>query len=202
MKITPVVAQLRQYCPSFQGRVAGGIDFEAVANSAQLHRPSAYVICTGDKAAPNTADNVSLQSILDDFDVVLVLDTKDERGQEAVDVLHDLRAELWRALVGWAPGPDYEPITYGGGEMVVINRARVIYRFSFAAEFQLGRTRKTDPAETWSEHALDGLPPLQGLDLSVDYIDPADPNLQRPGPDGRFDAAFSVDLPQPEEPTP
>lgn len=202
MKITPVVAHLREFCPSFNDRVAGGIDFEAVANSAKLHRPSAYVIATGDQAGPDVAENVSRQTIRDEFDVVLVLDTHDERGQEAVDLLHDLRAELWRALVGWEPGPDYDPITYEGGEAVVINRARVIYRFSFAAEFQLGRSRQSDPAETWSEHALDGLPPLQGLDLKVDFIDPADPNLQRPGPDGRIDAAFSVELPQPEEPTP
>ena len=202
MKITPIVAHLRQYCPSFQDRVVGGIDFEAVANSTKLHRPSAYVIATGDLASKNPLQNAVQQNIRDEFDVVLVLDTQDERGQEAVDLLHDLRAELWRALVGWTPGPMYDPIGYVGGEAVVINRARVIYRFSFTAEFQLGRNRQSEPAETWIEHELDGLPPLVGLDVRVDFIDPADPNLQRPGPDGRVEAIFSVELPQPTEDSP
>lgn len=202
MKITPVVAHLRQYCPSFQDRVVGGIDFEAVANSTKLSRPAAYVIATGDVASKNQNQNAVLQNIRDDFDVVLVLDTQDERGQEAVDLLHDLRAELWRALVGWKPGPDYDPIAYAGGEAVAINRARVLYRFSFTAEFQLGRNRQTEPAETWDEHALDGLPPLLGLDFSLDLIEPSDPNLSRPGPDGRVEATFSVELPQPTEDSP
>lgn len=202
MKITPIVAHLRQYCPSFNERVVGGIDFEAVANSTKLHRPSAYVIATGDQSSSSTSENVIQQNIRDEFDVVLVLDTHDERGQEAVDLLHDLRAELWRALVGWKPGGDYDPIEYAGGEAVVINRARVIYRFSFAAEFQLGRNRNSAPAETWEEHEQDGLPALVGLDFSVDFIDPADPNLQRPGPDGRVEATFSVELPQPTEDSP
>ena len=96
----------------------------------------------------------------------------------------------------------YDPIGYAGGEAVVINRARVIYRFSFTAEFQLGRNRQSEPAETWIEHELDGLPPLVGLDVRVDFIDPADPNLQRPGPDGRVEAIFSVELPQPTEDSP
>jgi hypothetical protein len=202
MKITPVVAQLRQYCPSFQGRVVGGIDFEAVANSTKLSRPSAYVIATGDVAGPNKNQNAVQQNIRDDFDVVLVLDTQDERGQEAVDLLHGLRAELWRALVGWKPGPEYDPIAYAGGEAVAINRSRVLYRFSFTAEFQLGRNRPTEPAETWEEHALDGLPPLAGLDFTLDLIEPSDPNLSRPGPDGRAEATFSVELPQPTEDSP
>ena len=202
MKITSIVAHLRQYCPSFKERVVGGIDFEAVANSTKLHRPSAYVIATGDQSSGSTSDNAIQQNIRDEFDVVLVLDTHDERGQEAVDLLHDLRAELWRALVGWKPGGDYAPIEYAGGEAVVINRARVIYRFSFAAEFQLGRNRQSEPAETWEEHERDGLPPLVGLDVNVDCIAPADPNLQRPGPDGRVEATFSVELPQPTEDSP
>lgn len=197
MKITPIVAHLREYCPSFQTRVAGGIDFEAVANSAQLLRPAAYVIATGDKAGENDLQNGIRQNIRDDFDVILVLDTQDERGQEAVDLLHDLRAELWRALIGWKPGSDYDPIEYEGGELVLINRARSIYRYSFSSEFMLGRTHVGDPPETWVELELDGLLPLEGIDLNYDFIDPlVDPNLADQGPDGRVEIQTREDLPQ------
>lgn len=197
MKISLIVAQLRAYCPAFSTRVSAGIDWDAVASSAKLSHPSAYVIAAGDDASANDVDNAIRQDITDLFDVILVLDSTDERGQEAADLLHDLRASLWKALVGWKPGAEYDPIEYGGGSLIFINRARVVYRFSFEAAFQLGRNRATEPAETWEEWKLDGLPAFEGLDVNVDFIEPSDPNLQAPGPDGRIDAQFSVDLPQP-----
>ena len=131
---------------------------------------------------------------------VVVLDSSDERGQEANDELHDVRAEIWRALVGWEPGSEYDPITYDGGSLVHISRARVVYRFSFVAEFQLGRSRRTDPAETWQELELDGLPAFRGADVDIDPIDPKDSSHSAPGPDGRVDVRFSID-PSQECPT-
>lgn len=195
MKITPVVLHLRQRCPIFVGRVAGGIDFDAVKASQQVDRPGAFVIATGDDATENDLENAIRQDITDAFDVVVILDTRDSRGQLAVDVLHDIRAELWRALVGWSPGTEYEPITYDGGELVQIDRALVIYRYSFVTAFQLGRNAETDPAETWHELELDDLPMLQGMDINVDCIDPADPNLKYPGPDGRIEIQLKEELP-------
>lgn len=202
MKISLIVAHLRAYCPAFSGRVSAGIDWDAVATSAKLSHPSAYVIAAGDDAGGNDLQNGVRQDITDLFDVILVLDSTDERGQEAADLLHDLRADLWKALVGWKPGTEYDPIEYGGGSLVFINRARVVYRFSFETAFQLGRNRASDPPETWEEFELDGLPALEGVDFNVDFIDPADPNLQRPGPDGRVEATFSVELPKPTEDSP
>ncbi|MQT31326.1 phage tail terminator protein [Pseudomonas helleri] len=197
MKISHVVAHLRTYCPAFSGRVSAGIDWDAVAASAKLSHPSAYVIAAGDDAAPNELQNVARQNITDLFDVILVLDSTDERGQEAADLLHDLRAGLWKALVGWQPGTEYEPIEYGGGSLVFINRARVVYRFSFEAAFQLGRNTKTEPPETWEERVLDGLPPLEGLDVDYDFISPLnDKNLSESGPDGRIEFQTREDLPQ------
>ena len=194
MLITPLVAQLRQYCPDFSGRVAAGIDFEAVANSAKLNHPSAYVIYTGDSAGNNDLQNGARQAISDEFDVILVMNTKDERGQEAVYLAHGFRAQIWRALIGWCPGPDYTPIEYEGGELLSINRNRVIYSFSFSSRFQLGRTAAGQPAETWEELAQDGLSGFTGANFNMDCIDPADPNLQRPGPDGRIEVKFSGEV--------
>jgi hypothetical protein len=194
MKITPVVLQLRQYCPLFAGRIAGGIDFDAVKASQQVDRPGAFVIATGDDATENDIENGVRQNIIDSFDVVVILDTKDSRGQLAVDVLHEIRAQLWRALVGWKPAPEYDLITYDGGSLVQIDRALVIYRYSFSSAFQLARNDQADPAETWHELELDGLPALEGLDINVDCIDPADRNLKYPGPDGRIEVQLKEDL--------
>lgn len=194
MKLNPIVAHLRETCPTFAGRVTGGIDWDAVVDSAQLALPAAYVIATADAAEPSKAQNMVLQTITDQFNVVIVLAASDERGQEDNDLLHDIRAELWRALVGWEPGPEYTRIEYGKGALLHISRARVVYQFTFFSEFQLGRNRASDPAETWQEYELDGLPGFTGANINMDCIDPADPNLQRPGPDGRIEAQFSGDV--------
>ena len=194
MKLNPLVAHLRQACPSFAGRVTGGIDWDAVVESAQLPLPAAYVIATADAAAPNKAQNMVIQDITDQFNVVIVLDTSDERGQADNDLLHDMRAELWRALVGLIPSPEYSPIEYGKGALLHISRARVVYQFTFFSEFQLGRNSSDQPAETWQEFELDGLPGFTGITVNMDCIDPADRNLQYPGPDGRIEVKFSGDV--------
>jgi hypothetical protein len=194
MKLNPIVAHLRRELPSVAGRVAGGIDWDAVIDSAQLTLPAAYVIATADAAAPSRAQNMVIQDITDQFNVVIVLDTSDERGQADNDLLHDMRAELWRALLGWRPAPEYSPIEYGKGALLHISRARVVYQFTFFSEFQIGRNSAEQPAETWQELELDRLNGFTGVDFKMDCIDPADPNLQRPGPDGRIEVHFSGDV--------
>lgn len=194
MKLNPIVAHLKVTCPTYAGRVAAGIDWDAVSESAKLPMPAAYVIAAADAATPSQAQNVVLQSVIDQFAVVVVLDAGDERGQEANDQLHDIRAELWRALVGWQPGTEYTRIEYDKGTLVFVSRARVIYQYLFTAKFQIGRNNTGEPAETWHELELDGLSPFTGATINMDCIDPADANLQSPGPDGRIEVKFSGDV--------
>lgn len=192
MKITPLITQLRDHCPTLDNRVAAGIDLETLQASTPLSTPCAYVVPIADLAGANAAQNATRQTIRDRFEVTLVLDTTD--ATKALDLLHDLRAELWRALVGFKPGGDYDAIAYDGGERVSINSNRVLYRLRFFAEFQLGRNLPGQPAESWHERELDGLSSFTGVTVRVDAIDPADPNLKRPGPDGRLELTFSGDV--------
>lgn len=194
MKITPVVAQLRTWCPTFAARVAGALQFDLVRDSALLPMPAAYVVMTEDDPGGNQVQNRTRQQIGDEFDVVVALATSDERGQAAADPLHDIRAELLRALVGWRPMAGYDPVTYEGGSLVLIDRSRVLYRFGFRAEWTLGGG---DVPETFEEVELAGLSPLAGVDIDLDAIDPmADPNLSNPGPDGRIETVLRVELDQ------
>jgi hypothetical protein len=192
MKITALITQLREQCPTLANRVAAGIDLATLQANTPLQTPCAYVVAIADLASKSVAQNLMLQPIRDRFEITLVLDTSD--AVAALDQLHDLRAELWRALVGYKPGNDYSAIAYDGGELVSINSSRVLYRLRFFTEFQLGRNLPGQPAQSWHERELDGLSSFTGVTVRVDAIDPADPNLQRPGPDGRLELTFSGDV--------
>ncbi|WP_347929102.1 hypothetical protein [Pseudomonas helvetica] len=194
MKITPILTQLREQCPTLANRVAAGLDLATLQTNTPLQTPCAYVVPLADLASKSVAQNLMLQPIRDRFEVTLVLDTTD--ATKALDLLHDLRAELWRALVGFKPGSGYDAIVYDGGELVSINSSRALYRLRFFTEFQLGRNLPGQPAESWHERELDGLSSFAGVTVRVDAIDPADPNLKRPGPDGRLELTFSGDVKQ------
>lgn len=194
MKIIPISTQLRTHCPNLTNRIAVGIDLSSLEVDTSLQLPAAYIAPLTDAAIRSTAQNVSRQIIRDGFEVLLVLDATD--ATRALDLMHDLRAELWRALVGFKPGAEYNPIQYDGGELVSLDATRLLYRLRFFAEFQLGRNLPSQPAETWHERELDGLPSLTGVTVRVDAIDPADPNLKKPGPDGRLELTFSGELKQ------
>ncbi|MFC3340686.1 hypothetical protein ACFOEY_19540 [Paracandidimonas soli] len=138
-----------------------------------------------------------MQPVVDQFAVVLILSTADpRRGEHTADLLHLLRAEVWRALIGWTPGAGYEPIEYLSGEVTEMDRSVTYYTLLFSAELTVGHYQGTGDGrepETWQEYELAGLPVLEALDAEVDVIDPiADPNLQKPGPDGRVEFQLGV----------
>lgn len=199
MRITPVIEQLKQRCPDFMGRVAGGLDWDPVKGSALMKLPAAYVIPTGDGADEPEQQNVVVQQVRDAIDVCVVLKNHDERGQQVADQLHFVRASLWRALVGFTPDKDYGELLYDGGSLLLIDRDRVVYRFRFYSDFQLGSFElgADDHPETWQELTLNGLPPLEGVDTAFDFIDPlVDKNVAQTGPDGRIEFTTRKDFPQ------
>lgn len=123
MKITPILTQLRAQCPTLANRVAAGIDLATLQASNPLATPCAYVVPIADVASKSVAQNLMLQPIRDRFEVTLVLDTMDAAA--ALDQLHDLRAELWRALVGFKPGSDYSDTAYDGGDLLPLEGREV-----------------------------------------------------------------------------
>ena len=192
MKISPILTQLRAQCPSLAGHIATGVDLALLQGDPNLPMPSAHVLPLSDVASASSSQNSLSQPIRDRFEIILALNATD--ATKALDLLHDLRAELWRALVGFKPDSNYSAIVYDGGETVSINSSRAFYRLRFFAEFQLGRNLPSQPAESWHERELDGLSSFTGATVRVDAIDPADPNLKRPGPDGRVEMTFSGDV--------
>lgn len=171
----------------------GGV--EVLSKTPISSFPAFYVSPRSNRASQGLSKD-SNNIIVDVFEVFLVLNSPLGKESLVQTQAYNLRADLWRALVGFKPGPDYNPIQYEGGELVPLSNERLLYRLRFFAEFQLGRNLPGQPAETWHERELDGLPSLTGVTVRVDAIDPADPNLQRPGPDGRLELTFSGELKQ------
>lgn len=203
MKLSDVVAHLRQYCPTVSQRVAVAMEFEPDRGQVNLTVPAMVVLPADDDAQPSEYQNVSVQTVTDRFTVVLLLASADpKRGDATADALHGLRAEVWRALIGWVPGQGYEPIEYEGGEVMAMNRSLTYYAMTFNAELTVGHLRGVGDSlpdgvepETWQEYELANLPPMDGLDIAVDVIDPiVDPNLQKPGPDGRIEFQLREDI--------
>ncbi|MNJ53497.1 hypothetical protein D3C77_488860 [compost metagenome] len=80
---------------------------------------------------------------------------------------------------------------------MLIDRGRVVYRFRFYADYQLGSLELgSDNPETWQGRVLAGLEQLEGIDTAFDFIDPlVDHNLAPTGPDGRIEARTREDFP-------
>ncbi|QZI69533.1 hypothetical protein K5F93_24740 [Pseudomonas protegens] len=171
----------------------GGVEVLSKAPISSF--PMFYVSPQSNRASQGLSKD-SNNIIVDVFEVFLVINSLPGKESLAQTQAYNLRADLWRALVGFKPGPDYSPIQYEGGELLPLSNERLLYRLRFFAEFQLGRNLPGQPAETWHERELDGLPSLTGVTVRVDAIDPADPNLKKPGPDGRLELTFSGELKQ------
>lgn len=189
MKPSLLSAQLA-LCPSLGGPAVVGLDLAAIKNLAPQPKPIACLLPIGEEAEANDLSNATLQLLRERFEVLLLLDSSAQGAAHALEQLDGLRAELWLALVGWPPEPGREPVQYAGGELLRCDDTRVLYRHCFVAPLQLGRSKADDPAETWHEQQLDNLPRLSGITVQVDAIDPADPNLRQPGPDGRIEMTF------------
>lgn len=198
MKLSSIVKQLRQYVPVFNGNVTHCLSYELGAVSTHMKKPCAYVSFDSSEFEEMPKNGLATQEETDRFSVFVEVDGKksDEKGQAAADILDTLRQQLFLALVGYEPGEEYYPIQASAISLFDGNRALVVYRFEFATGRRIGRSSRTQPPETWQEAQLDGLKPLEGIDIDVDVIDPiAQPS---PGPDGRIEFKSHVEFEQDE----
>lgn len=203
MNLDNVIERIRATCPSFAQRVAGAAEFAALPQNAKVALPAAFVIPMDDRAGEQESQNRYRQALTDRVAVVMVLDNSaDRRGQAAVTTVHSLRAELWRSLLLWPPGPEYDGLIYEGGQGLLMDGARLYYQLEFAAETEL------DVEDTAQPGMKEALPHLAGIHVRADVIDPmfdpnnvpgqnydpAQPNPRTAGPDGRAEAGADIPL--------
>lgn len=100
-----------------------------------------------------------------------------------LDVVHDVRRMLFKALLGWNPDERGNPITYEGGTLLDLNRHELIYQFDFTVETELTED------DTRQQDDLDNLDDFRTLAIDVDFIDPG------AGPDGHTEHHIEITLP-------
>ena len=195
MQLEIIVAALRARCPTFGTHVAGAAQFKLLPENVALAVPCAFVVPLDDSPQESRAQNSVRQELTDSFAVIVALsNVADEKGQGAARSVDSMRAELWAALLGWRPvaaGVDsstsrYDGITYQGGNILALDRARLWYQFEFGALMEI------EPADGWQGIELAALPHFDSATINIDTIDPHDPNLGSTGPDGHIDEVLRI----------
>jgi len=186
MELELIIAALRARCPTFRGRVGGAAEYRVLLETSAFSLPSAYVIPLDDSPEENMSQNAVRQPLNDAFAVIAVVsNTVDEKGQASAGSIHHIRSELWRALLGWSPSDRYDPITYDGGTLLSLDRARMFYQFEFAAMMEI------QSEDGWNEE----FEPFEGATFHLNSIDPTDPNRpdpERPPMDDRVEVKFTA----------
>ena len=135
MLLLPVVDQIKAIAtdgvPEFR-KVAGAANF-AVARDDLKSPPAAYVIPLRDSAGANQlAGGAILQPVREQFGVVLaVSNLRDVKGEAAQAEFERLRRLVITSLLGFVPDADYDPIEYGGGNILMMDAAVLWWQLTF-----------------------------------------------------------------------
>ena len=132
MRPSLIIPRLREQCPIFNNRVAGAATFAKAADNPTFAVPHAFVLPLSESATGDTQFSGLDQELMTRLAITVCVANEDDRGQQSLEVIYDIRAQLLRALVGWQPGPQFGPLMYVGmPDEPAINRARVWLQFDF-----------------------------------------------------------------------
>ena len=134
MRIVPIILRLRAANTRFQNNVGGSAELD-IARKNTLKADMAFVIPLNEECPINPNDNDINQVITERFSIITALanDTtqKDKAGIIAYDLLHEVRSQLFKALLGWTIYGAESLIYYAGGQLLNISAAYLWYQFDF-----------------------------------------------------------------------
>jgi hypothetical protein len=133
MRPSLIIPRLREQCATLGGRVGGAADFAAAEEVDDLQVPCAFVVPGGDTVGPSEVIAEGFQEVEDRFTVIVcVSNSSDERGQQGMETLYDIRDELLAALLNWSPSAAHGRISYAGSDGdPLIDRARIWHGYDF-----------------------------------------------------------------------
>jgi hypothetical protein len=166
MRLLPVVYKLRQADTVFVNRIAGAAELAlTMSETHSLVEEAAFVIQLNETTNANTYQTSINQTLIERFAVVVALkndqNQKEVLGLEAFDRLHAIRAQIFKAILGWTMENTLEaPISYSTGRLLDIDRAFIWYQFEF-----ITATRITD--EDGVDNNESALPYLTTLSAQI-----------------------------------
>ncbi len=172
-----LIDALRTKVPAFQNRVFGAAEFTSAFDDAgAVPTSSAWVVPLSDSAESLSQTGTCVR-ITEDFGVYVLMDAStDGRGQAGVTGVAGARTLLFGALLGWQPTKDHNPIIYTGGEIVRLDRARLVYQFTFQTAFTISGKEAGALSRQQADLQAVGVPGTHGtngilsaVDLAVDF---------------------------------
>lgn len=140
MRLSLIVAKLKAANTRFKNRIAGAAQLDWCLDNT-FEGDTAFVVQIGESTNENEYDAGINQVIKERFAVIVALKNDltilDKLGIRAYDSLHDIRAELWSALLNWNMPETEEPIYYMGGNIFAIHRGYLWYQYNFETSIRI-----------------------------------------------------------------
>lgn len=138
MKLSRIVLRLRLANTRFGNFIGGVAEIDLVMRNT-LNREMAFVIPLVEDAAEEAHDQGLVQDVIERFGVIVALENdttqKDKTGIIAYDKVEDIRAELFKALLGWQMEQGTQAtqsvVEYRGARLLDINRGWMWYQYEF-----------------------------------------------------------------------
>lgn len=139
MLLLPVIELIRTIetngSPEFR-KVSGAANFAAARDDLK-NPPAAYVIPLRDVASANQlGGGAILQPVKEQFGVALaVSNLRDASGVAAQAEFERLRRLVIDQLLGFVPGTNYEPVEYGGGNILIMDASVLWWQLTFTTGY-------------------------------------------------------------------
>jgi hypothetical protein len=153
MRLGPVVLKLRLAKTSF-GNMWGGAAELDLATKHPLRGEMGFVVPVMDDCRPNEYDTGINQYVTEQFGVIVAVKNdsyqQDKSGLTSYDRIHDIRNEIFGAILGWEVSWAESLIYYRGGSLLLMDPAFLWYMFKFEYGVRLlqkGRTATIPGAE-------------------------------------------------------
>jgi len=134
MRLGPIVLRIRLANTRFKQFVGGAAELDS-ALKGTLTGEQAFVVPLAEEVNANDYDNNINQKISERFAVVAVFKNDrsdaDKTGLTAYDQLHEVRSEIFKAILGWQVIGGESLISYAGGQILNMDAAYMWYQFDF-----------------------------------------------------------------------
>ncbi len=134
MRLGPIVLKLRLAKTSF-GNMWGGAAELDLATKYTLKQEMGFVVPVMEDCRPNEYDSGINQLITEQFGVIVAVKNdayqQDKSGLTAYDRLHNVRNEIFGAILGWEVSWAESLIYYRGGSLLLLDPSYLWYMYKF-----------------------------------------------------------------------